>query len=694
MKLLVVKDMSTPKTSKELFDSLHELRSDPLIAAVLRGDGAVHADRAQRPPSNGHSSPPTRSSYLASHPHRTSSPTPADLQNVALAHESSQFLRNRDASRASVGVSNWVQNHRGEVDAAEVRRVENRLKAERTFAQTQLDVEKFRLEHHRPSSHQVDHQMNKGGQEVRASDGSVGARDDNSPAKETQTTPEEVALAPRQTYEDVASHPSGASPVPMRPLVSGSTAPIHHYAGGSMHSVMPLGAFSPLYQEMQRFNSTASPQLNTDDAFGPVNEEENYRAKAADSRQIREDNGALNSQANRHNHVDDLFGRNTEIDALKTAVEQRDRTIHRLERQLAQDRDYYEQQIQRLKAESHEERIGAEGRVTALRAQIDQLISSRAGRNAHETTIEDMTIKLQAVQRMYRESVDDIRRAAVEKSEDLERTCEARVNEITQRAEAAIREAKEVYRVERSDYLTAQKERLVDLVQREQQLLLREAEASLKDVVEASVKEKLVTEMECAFRKHLQADVLPALRDQMRLDATAEVLKEATTSAEGIFSGKALELRNLLQLHCCDLETNMIARFKVSAEQILSNVHNTQHAVPSEIANGEHAISITSNASALLRQSQRGLDEALAKTVAEDERQKRMEDLHGEKMEVYRRRMEQIEEALDSEKRFADAIRQQVSQVSSSGAATLHRGKPVMKEDQPVPPPWVAAQPL
>lgn len=675
--------MSTPKSSKELFESLRQLRSDPLVAAVLRGDGEQQDSRlgTEAIAHGGHreSSPPTQSAYLQqvpSHSRDRSHPatTADELRQVALAHESNQFLRNRDATRASVGVNNWVHNHRGEVDAAEARRVENRLKAEKMFAQTQLDVEKFRLEHQyrksldtekqRPQTeHAEQHnaRLDFGEDEQQEISGS-------SPVKQTQTTPPDAAL--EATAQPHAYHPvSTTNALPAR---------LQHVGGDA-----PLSFLSPFHSEIQRFHTTASPQLNTDEFYGPVDEDENYRVKALAVATSYEGANALTDPYTnlRKEKNEDMFARNDELAALRDAVEQRDRTIKRLERQLAQDRDYYEQEIQRYKSDAHEERIASEGRVTALRAQIDQLVSSRAGRNAHETTIEEMTVKLQAVQRMYRESIDDIRRAAATRNELLERTCEERIKDVSQRAEDAIRQAKETYRVDRSEYLTSQKDRLVELVQREQNLLLREAESSLKSVVEVSVREKLITEIELAFRKHLQADILPALRDQIRVDATAEVLKEATKSADGIFASKALELRNLLQEHCTGMQATMVSRFQTTAEQILRSVHHQPSSAgsggakqsndpSSENGSGVDAITISSTATVQLRQTHIALNAAIEKTVAEEGRQQKLEELHGEKMAVYRRRMDQIEGALESEKQFADAIRQQVAQTNTCATTT------------------------
>jgi hypothetical protein len=716
---------TTPKSSQELFESLRQLRSDPLVAAVLRGDGEQQG--GSRFPNEaithgGHreASPPTRSAFLASHPthddrttHRSNKGiADEELQHVALAHESNQFLRNRDATRASVGVNHWVHNHRGEVDAAEARRVENRLKAEKMFAQTQLDVEKFRLEHQYRSlpdaPKAAPHQVPPGNAFESNAAPLANAYEftdhegGSSPVKQTQTTPPDIPLVgtedQQSQYRPVAAHVH-----PYHPSTSGDRA--------------PLSLFSPLHAEMERFYTTASPQLNTDDVYGPVDEDENYRVKALAA--VTNNASSGNDDGAHYSHGEDLFQRNTEVAALREAVEQRDRTIKRLERQLAQDRDYYEQEIQRYKSDAHEERIANEGRVTALRAQIDQLVSSRAGRNAHETTIEDMTVKLQAVQRMYRESIDEIRRAAASRNELLEKTCEERIKVVAQRAEDAIRQAKEAYRVDRSEYLTSQKERLVELVQREQNLLLREAEASLKDVVEASVRDKLITEIELAFRKHLQADILPALRDQMRADATADVLKDATIAADGMFATKSLELRNLLQDHCAGMQSTMASRFQTTAEHILRSVHTkTDGVVASTFARndggeGHHsdAITISSTASVRLRQTHVALNDAIEKTVVEDDRQKKLDELHGEKMAVYRRRMDQIEGALESEKQFADAIRFQVAQttvaappaanddtatgsVRASAAApplsTLRRAVHVASAvDDAVAPPWI-----
>lgn len=640
----MTKSDSVP-TTQALFSALKELREDPSVAAVLAG--APDTASGYRLPLR---TPTTSSSAAAnSSPPRGTTATADSYHSGGgtVQHDAELFYRDRDAARESVGIRNWLQKHRDELSNSEARRVDTRLRTEQLFAQSQLDVESVRLDRSNPSSASLIVPVNGGA----ADSSNMGLAASSLDVEHAMTqTPGFLTGGPTSSTTANSLKPHHSSPLrsgsvsqPRRTTISLSPPQSELQTPGA-----GMGMEAPLQQHYaHRSIPSRIVVLNTEDYFGPIDGDANYAQKRATS-----------NRANGYEDEDPEFGgedpwlrdaAKDEVTALEEAVEHRDRTIRRLQRQLSEDRAYFEQQIASKDSELNELRAASESRVTALRSQIDELVTLRANRNAEEVSLEDLRAKLTTVQASYRDSVNALKQEAADKLEAMEIACQRRIDEILDQSEEAVRQAKETFRTARMDTLTTERQQILDYVSREQDLRLREVGVEIEARLRDSVLQVVIKEIEEAFQRNLATHVIPALRKQLTADALVDASVKLREECEGLFAQKLQSLRVTLLGELEVAELRFTEQYLKEAEQ-----QGTLH--PPNLA-----------VAAAMDQRVAVVQQIVAEVKAEEQRQDQLEALHQEKMAVYRKRIVQTNASVEHEESFGKAIQEQLRELQGSG---------------------------
>ena len=638
-------------SSSELIAALRELRGDPVVASVLRGEP----------------DPATRS-RLKTVVDLNPSAASGEIEPPRSHHVETQlYYRSRDADREAVGVENWLQHHREALSASESKRLENRLRAEHLFAASQLEIGQLKADHAESSARLF--QQTEDLQKQRHRDAEEQeALDARQYAEKLQRTTDIELLSPLPMEPYAAENMSSAQRQPRAPSMDTSVQTPSFLA--------PRGAI--LYEpsaEPTLYTSgilpTSSLVMDTSQ-LGEIDEEKNYAEKArlvgsiaspqprsgsANAIQATTSTRSPPGTSMMHLHQSTIAspknGRSTyakeasatELTALKEAVEQRDRTIRRLEKQLHEDHVYYETQLARAKQDLQQAELMADSRVTALRAQLDEALSRRRpGSSSIEYTAEEVQQKLLSVQQMYRANLEEIKAASSRALDAVQEATEARVIDVTTKAEKSIAEAREAFRRDRFDSLSKEKEQLLQVLTREMELALRESEISFRDSIHEAVSAKIRDEIQVVFRRHLKSDVLPTVQLKMVADVRSQVSASSLKELEGVCAEKILHLRSVVR--------DEVIALGPQIEKIFSQIADRH----------DHFMqTVDKSVLDVLSADVRQLHSAVRDVENETQLQESLEKQHRQKMLVYQRRIDELETNLDSERLFQHQVRANIS---------------------------------
>lgn len=514
-----------------------------------------------------------------------------------------QYYSERDAEREHVGVGNWLQRHRDDLSNSEAKRVDSRLRSEHMFALSQLEFERFMAEkklHEEELTKALDKVGSKPAPQEENHDDQVLRCE--SIDREVQTT---------YVVETTAGSLPAAAVVPAEALFAGD----------------------PENSGKRRMLDVPSVMLDTVKDLGPLDEDANYAKKV-------EQMGLQMPSAASYRSPRPTVAETTEISALKEAVNQRDSTIRRLERLIREDRDYYESAISKHKAETEQQRLLSESRIAALRGQIDQLVTdSEATKRKKE---EDWETKLEKMQSAYDQSVNTIRAQAEAQLTAAHEEVERTVRDVVARADASVRQARDAYRLERSEVLGREKDSLAARLAKELDVLIREAELRLREDVEGQLLEKLQHDMEKKLRGQMRSELMPLVQSQLVADVRANLIGIVEQEVQGVYAQKALELEKQVRREMAIAEKNFLASLAAAQRGSKGSDGALDHFKHDEAA----------GAAIQLMQSQLNkfstLQEAAEKAVKEQEE---LDDEHRRKLKVVERQKESLERMIDLEQR-------------------------------------------
>jgi hypothetical protein len=650
-------------SSNDLITALRELRSDPLVASVLRGepDSATSARLKSvvdaLPGSCGTNA-------------RVTPPSNASCSQL----ETQLYYRSRDADRDAVGVENWLQHHREALSASESKRLESRLRAEHLFAASQMEIGLLKAEHAETSARMFLQTEELKKQRLRDAE-------------------EQEGLEARQ-YADklqrTATDIDVLSPLPQQPPGSAGGASVDRRiarAASVDTSVQTPSFLAPrgaiLYEPSEEPSLYASGVLPSSSLLidtsqlGEIDEEKNYAEKArlygslAGGSPPPGSTGAPSTSALGLSATKPSAGRSAgthtrdaaavEVAGLREAVEQRDRTIRRLERQLHEDRVYYETQLSRAKQDLQQAEMMADSRVAALRAQLDEALSRRRpGTSSVEYTADEVQQKLLAVQQMYRANLEELKEASSRAFETVQEQSEARILEVTSRAEKAIADARESFRRDRFDSLAKDKEQLMLVLTREMELALRESELAFRDSIHEAVSSKIRDEIQLVFRKHLQSDVLPTVQIKMVQDVRSQVGASSQKELEGVCAEKVMHLRQIVR--------DEVALLAPKIEHTFSQIADRHDHLLQTVDKG-----VLDVLTAEIRNLQTSVREVDTETLLQES----LEQQHRQKMLVYHRRIEELENGLETERAFQRQVRASIATHAEKRAAQILMDVPV-----------------
>ena len=461
--------------SKELLEALADLRNDPMVRS------AIDSGRKQNDSAND--------------PNRI---TPQK-----------KYFEDRESAREGVGTRNWLQTHREELSASEKKRLDTRLRAENMFAVAQMEYE------------QLVNDLRGNG---KAQD-DVGHREYDDPRPQsTQSTP----AADRYRSSPAPQQPSG-------PVASVHTpSPTEHRRGYVLDhgrsSSLPAAAAASLHR------------VEVEDAAPMEDEETIYRRKL---RELHGDepsqprgrspppetaSGAHQSPANMHSSkAASLPYRQNEAQrrfdqdyaALMEAVQQRDRTIERLERLQREDRDYYEGQLLQKKAELENVRSACEARISAMKSEMTHLLDRT--QHASQASNHDVKAQLASIEASYERGLGELRTEFNSLLTNYQAECERRMREITEAAEKAVRVARDSYNIDHSKALDEERQALVSRLQKEQDLMLRDAELKLRTELEKVLFNRVKASLEGAVRAQLRQELLPVVQRELTAQLKAQL---------------------------------------------------------------------------------------------------------------------------------------------------------------------------
>lgn len=282
----------------------------------------------------------------------------------------------------------------------------------------------------------------------------------------------------------------------------------------------------------------------------------------------------------------------------------------------------------------------AESRVSALRAQLDEAMTRRRpGTSSTEYSTEEVHQKLLSVQQMYRANLEEMKEASSKTLEALQEATEARILDVTARAEKAIADAREAFRRDRFDSLAKDKEQLLVVLTREMELALKESELSFRDSIHEAVSSKIRDEIQLIFRKHLKSDVLPTVQLKMIQDVKRDVSLSAQKELEGVCSEKVMHLREVVR--------DEVGLLAPQIEQIFHGIAQ-KHDHFMQTAD-KAVLDVLSTELLQLQSAVRDVD-------TETLLQESLEKQHRQKMLVYQRRIEELEHAFTTERSFQQQV--------------------------------------
>jgi hypothetical protein len=552
--------------SKELLDALADLRRDPFIQSLLE-------EGERNDPSSGQQAPSTysRDTDRTPPPRRQSDSTQLDRQRTRndqeVGLEPSLFLHRREDQRDSVGTIHWLEHHRDELSQSEKKRLENRLRAENMFALAQLEYDQFVSDVKNRSQHNPASAVKVGGagrenDAVAPSSTKVAHHAD--PVEERRPpTPQphytkSNSGAPYQATEpagvqtrggNVLDHGAGSAlpaaalaSLGMRPTPTmtdhPSTAPLDSEEEIYRRKLKELtGRSTPIAQSVQRETANGYAEAAMPGSHSPS------AAAGANNTQRTESFMAPNSHSPDVGHPDlrprqtlssaqaILPSRETSLQrrfdldyaALVEAVEQRDRTIARLERLLREDKEYYEGQLVQKRNEIVHLQNSTELRIQAMKQEMQTLL--HASKKASDMDHHDVREKLSVIEANYLRSAAELRTEFNVLIQNYHNDCDRRMREVTEEAERTMREARDTYSIDYSKALEAERRRLLDRLGKDQENMLREAELQLRTELEKTLFARVKTALEANIRAQLRTELLPLVRSELMSTIKTQLIR-------------------------------------------------------------------------------------------------------------------------------------------------------------------------
>jgi hypothetical protein len=605
--------------SDDIIRAMQELRRDPAIADIV-GD-AAGTPRAVLPT-------------------RADSPPSAQLKQTP-ASPSSAFITRRNRDPDEMGVLNWVSKHRDELSDADARRLDHRLRAEHLFATAQLEMERFNVDSiSSRTAQQEEDAVRRADLALPAVLQSVAPTGDEmlptqvlSMATPVRAAAPSPAVSPAPALALAAASPAAVTPTPYAHEPLAATADLSHMSA----TAGPPAGYLPRGGAPVPVAHSTSLLIDTEKELGALDEESNYAAK---QRLLAQDDkaralvpggyaagsaaAAVSPRASRH-----------DADVLLEAIHQRDRTIHHLEQQLAQEREHFEDTLRRTKDDNEQLRRHSDSRVTILAAQLDEI--SRQSITAQSSATSDAQSALQNTESMFAKHADDLREETTALLRNYQFELDARLRHVVETADLTVRSVREAHVVEKGEVIVQEKDGLVQRLAREQELMLREAELRLRDDTTRSSIATMKAEVERYIADKTEAEIVPRVQTQIAQDAVGAFGGALRDEVAAMVREGMDELRETLRREVAAENE----RLQLLSATLATETMSTSAALLDEGAVNEHM--------ALFQQLQR----EAADTAA---RRRDGEEEHAELVKQLRRRTSQLEDDLTTERRVSKSL--------------------------------------
>lgn len=459
----------------DLFAALNALRGDPMLQEVL--SGTTDDDRRL----GARSESPSAKLVASQSPRRHQDPDRLDTDEL-------KFLRERQQARETLGTPHWLSRHRDELTRSDHKRLDARLRAERLFANAQLEYEGFQAEKkertgspdhsHVPSPKWMDHLP-------------------------PEAEPSEIAAAARD-------------------------------AGVSVEAA----------RESFRF-----PDPDTDADFadseplathGPVNAEQNYREKQSQLGSVTSPRAIGTSPA----PIAAASVVDTQAELLE-AIRSRDASIDRLQKELNEARRDHADQLQRVQGDGQHQLDAANQRVALLRAQVTELLAEQS--RLQTTAAEEAQRSVNEAHACFVEHAETVRAEMRALLGTYERAVECRLQELAESAQLTVSAARDAFTVEKADVIMHEKDMLLQRLTREQDLMLREAEVSLVEALEQQITDKVKLEVKRYTVEQADSLLLPKLEAALGSDVQSLFRSNVQPLVEKEIDKQGRELHSQLQ---------------------------------------------------------------------------------------------------------------------------------------------------
>lgn len=650
----------------DVIRNINSLRNDPDVASALRrarGDGLVSDDR----------------NYAHSAAH-------LGANSAAAGTDSREFLEARDAERDSLGVQNWTYRHRDEVSAGDADRLAKRLEAESDYATAQSAIEGFR----RDSAQAL---PCPGTAILSAGDpGGIVIQPDAGRARNTNPydLPSSASYLGGGGYAGLggtsgrsgsgAGGYSAGSPssynraknygAPPTSATSARSNPRHHTdAAASLASLMGSGGAGT-----RSGANGGDVLLDTHTRYGDIDEMANYEAKRKQmTRSSIADRVRQSLEPQHFASVDSNAGLNAplsaavrtgampppsdsqSVTALMDTIGIRDATIARLEAQIREERRFHESALAEVKDENDHlkeqlRRYDAETSKTVEEIRNATAAEVRSVKEQHARELD--AARLRFDQRV--KSVEDDMMKSLSAARQNFEAALARVDDLQDTSAAQFRQT---LREERAEALSREKTSLIELLSREQEVLLREGEQRIIADLSRQLQERARTELQRIVAQQTTEVLLPSLKELVTRDVVKAISERATAAAEAHVEDRSRAVRLELERTLEEGEK----RLEDAASRLAAgSVVRWSGAVPlidGGSANTDGVAAFKHHAE-LMRKLQEDADRLLRE-------QRDNETAHAQKVAALKAQLHQVESELQSEKGVSQALAERLLHVSN-----------------------------
>lgn len=667
----------------DIVESLNRLRTEnPEMASALRrarGDGVPSYD-----PNYAHS---------AAH---------LGANSQAAGSDSKEFLEARDADRDAMGVGNWVFKHRDEVAAGDAERLSKRLEAAENFARAEAAIEGFRRDSAAalpcPGT-AILSAGDPGGIVIQPDVGRV--RNTNPYDLPTASSYLGISggaglLSGRPGGSSVGGGGGGATPGGASgggggysSYGSGGGSP-SSYSRAKNYGAPPTAASSARMNPRHHSDAASSLMhamsgtgiatvggdaagLDTHSRYGDIDEMANYETKRKQmTRSSIADRVRQSLEPQHFASVDVYTGLNAplaaavrtsaippqndaqSISALMDTIGIRDATIARLEAQIREERRFHESALTEVKEENEHlkeqlRRYDAETSKTVEEIRNSTASEVRSVKEQHARELD--AARLRFDQRV--KSVEDDMMKSLSAARQNFEAALARVDDLQDTSAAQFRQT---LREERSEALSREKTSLVELLSREQEVLLRDGEQRIMGDLSRQLHERARTELQRIVAQQTTEVLLPSLKELVTRDVVKAISERATAAAEAHVEERSRAVRIELERTLQEGEK----RLEDAASRLAAgSVVRWSGAVPliDGHANTDGVAAFKHHAE-LMRKLQDDADRLLRE-------QRDNETMHAQKIAALKAQLQQTESELNSEKGVSAALAERLLHVSN-----------------------------